>query len=69
MTETEGWREVLREIDFQVTVTEQDARDSRNSMNSGMLKAWKAAQKVVAAQITRDREKSSNGKDNKRSSK
>jgi hypothetical protein len=49
----QGFREVLREIDHQVSTTDQDCRESPGPMNSGMRDAWLRAQKVVAADVER----------------
>ncbi len=63
MTEHEGWREVLREVDYQVTVAETAQREVPGKMNKGILDAWKRAQKALTDQIRRQQEGKSSAND------
>lgn len=56
-TELEGWRETMREIDYQVKTSEDAAREFNNPMNRGMRDAWMKAQDTIGKTLTRMMEK------------
>ena len=53
MDEIAGWKEVMREIDWNVKATEDAAREFPNPMNRGMRDAWIKAQDIVGKQLAR----------------
>lgn len=52
-SELDGWREVMREIDYNVKQAEDSAREFPGGMNRGMRDAWMYVQEKMVGNLTR----------------